>query len=108
MPPLRIALLVAALVLVGAFFPHHSYNYFVLLRWVVFGTAAWAAVVEGDSKRRVACVVFCLVALLHNPFLKFSFHRGTWLVIDGMTAAWFALQAIRLKYNKSRNNEIKS
>jgi hypothetical protein len=91
MHPVRYALLAAAVILAGAFFPHHNYNYFVLLRWVVFATAAWAAVVESERKRVFAVVVFCLVAVLHNPFMKFTFHRDTWLALDGLTAVWFAI-----------------
>lgn len=96
MHPIRYALIVSGLIAAGAFFPHHSYNYFVLLKWAVTGTAVWAAMVEGESKRTFAVVVFCAMALIHNPFFKFSFPRETWLMIDGATAAWFVYRAIRM------------
>jgi hypothetical protein len=51
MNPLRVALLVSAMLAVGAFYPTHSYNYFVLLKCALFATAIWAAIVEGEKKR---------------------------------------------------------
>jgi hypothetical protein len=90
---LRYVLIFSGLIAAGAFYPDHSYNYFVLLKWAVFATAVWAAVVDGEKKRTFAVVAFCAIALIHNPVLKFHFERNSWLVIDGITAAWFIFRA---------------
>lgn len=94
MHPIRYALIVSALVAAGAFYPHHNYNYFTLLKWVLFATSIWAAVIEVEKKRTFAVVVFCAVALIHNPFMRFHFDRNIWLAIDGSTAAWFCFRAL--------------
>ena len=94
MHPIRYALIVSALLAAGAFYPDHSYNYFVLLKWVLFATSIWAAVVEGEMKRIFSVAVFCALALIHNPIMKFHFERDVWLVIDGMSAIWFILKSI--------------
>jgi hypothetical protein len=82
--------------LAGAFLPDHGYNYFVLLKWVVFLTAGWAAVIL-SKRQNSTFFIFVAVAIIHNPFLKFHFSRDIWLVLDGVTAAWFAFHAIRKK-----------
>lgn len=87
MNPLRIALFVSALLAAGAFYPNHSYNYFVLLKCALFATAIWAAVVEGEKKRTFAAIVFGAIAIIHNPIMRFHFDRNIWLGIDGVTAA---------------------
>ena len=92
MHPLRIAIIISALLCAGAFYPHHSYNYFVILKWVVFATSIWAAVIENEKKRNAIMVIFCVVALIHNPIMKFHFERGIWLVIDGLTSVWMLLR----------------
>lgn len=97
MHPIRYALIISGFIAAGAFYPDHSYNYFVLLKWAITGTAIWAAVIEGEKNRTFAVVVFCAVALIHNPFFRFSFPRSTWLVIDGFTAAWFILRSFALR-----------
>lgn len=99
--PIRYALIISALIVAGAFYPHHSYNYFVLLKWAVTGTAVWAAVAEGEKKRTFAVMIFCMVALIHNPFFRFSFPRDTWLVIDGITAVWFMFMTFFIKTAKA-------
>ena len=103
MQPIRYALIASALLAAGAFYPHHNYNYFVLMKWVVFGTSTWAAFLEGEKKRTFAVTVFCAVALIHNPFMEFQFERKTWLVIDGVTAAWLALQVFNLGTKKDKS-----
>ena len=97
MPPIRIALIVSGILAAGAFYPDHSYNYFLLLKWVVFATSIWAAVIEGENKQTFSVVVFGAIAIIHNPIMRFHFDRNTWLVIDGATAAWFAFQSLKTK-----------
>lgn len=87
---IRIALGLSTLLLAGAFLPHHSYNYFILLKWVVFLTAVWAAS-KLSKNQSLAFFIFVGVAILHNPFLKFHFSRDTWLVFDGISALTFLL-----------------
>lgn len=102
MHPIRYALIVSGLIAAGAFYPHHSYNYFVILKWVLFATSIWAAVLEGENKRTFAVVVFCAVALIHNPIMKFHFERDVWLIIDGISAGWLLYRGLTLCQKKSK------
>ncbi len=101
-PPLRFVLIFSALIAAGAFYPHHSYNYFVLLKCVLFATSIWAAIIEGENKRIFGVVAFVAVAIIHNPIMRFYFERNTWLVIDGVTAAWLVFRAITMNSKNSK------
>lgn len=104
MHPVRYALILSAILAAGAFYPAHNYNYFILLKWVVFATSAWAAVLEGEKKRTFSVIVFCAVAVIHNPFMRFHFDRETWLVIDGVSALWLLFKAIIQPIRKIQND----
>jgi uncharacterized membrane protein len=93
------ALIFSVLVLLGAFYPDHNYNYFVFLKWVVFGTSAWAAVGVAQGQNKVLTWIFITSAIIHNPIMKFRFQRETWLWIDGLTAL---LMVVGLIANKHR------
>jgi hypothetical protein len=89
------ALIFSVLVLLGAFYPDHNYNYFVFLKWVVAGTSVWAAIQSAERKQNVALWVFVASAIIHNPIMKFHFERETWLWIDGVTAIYFILSTAK-------------
>jgi hypothetical protein len=102
MPPIRYALIASAILAAGAFYPHHSYNYFVLLKWVLFATSIWASIIEGEKKGTFSVAVFSVIALIHNPIMKFHFDRNVWLAIDGLTVAWLLFKATKFR-TKTRN-----
>lgn len=97
MKPAQYALVVSALVLLGAFYPNHSYNYFVLLKWVVTLTAVWGAIHAYQNRRGASTFLLAGAAILHNPILKFSFERETWLILDGTTAVLFLVLVAKHK-----------
>lgn len=100
MKPVQYALLFSAAVLLGAFYPDHSYNYFVFLKWVVTVSAIWGAINAHENPRQITTFILAGAAILHNPILKFSFERETWLVLDGATAVLFLVLAIGRKTEK--------
>lgn len=104
--PIRFSLIISSLLAAGAFYPHHSYNYFVLLKWVLFTTSIWAAVHEGENKQTFGVIVFCAIALIHNPIMRFHFDRNTWLVIDGASAGWLIFKAITISFQNQKNDSI--
>ena len=87
---LKIALLVASLMLCVAVFPRLSYDFYVLLKWVVFGAAVYGALVLKDAPR-IAWHFWplVLVALVFNPWAPVSLTQLTWLIVDLGTATYF-------------------
>ena len=97
MKPAQYALLFSAAVLLGAFYPDHSYNYFTFLKWVVTVSAIWGAIHAHENGRQIPTFILASAAIIHNPILKFSFERETWLIVDGATAVLFLVLAAKLK-----------
>ncbi len=104
MKPVQYALLLSAAILLGAFYPNHSYNYFVFLKWVVTVSAIWGAINAHENARQITTFILAFAAILHNPILKFSFERETWLVLDGVTVVLFLILAASIKPLKRSNN----
>jgi hypothetical protein len=99
----RIALALSILLLAGAFYPDHSYNYFVLLKWMVFGTSIWGAVRAAEIKSTATIWIFVASAIIHNPIMKFHFGRETWLWVDGITGVIFIVLMFQIRESPNEN-----
>ncbi len=80
-PASIVAKLIAAGLLFGAL-ARHSYDYYTLLRWVVCGVSAFAAVRAADAHQIGWLWAFAIVALLFNPVIPVHLKRDTWAFID--------------------------
>jgi hypothetical protein len=89
----RFAAMVAALLLIGAVFPHKGYGYFQLLRLAVSGAALFALVASRRNNLDGWAILFGIVIVLFNPILPIHLPRGLWQVLDLATAASFGLWA---------------
>lgn len=84
--PVTIRVLTAA-VLVYAAATDHEYSYYTFLRWFCF-LSFWYFAGKGVMyKSALQKILFLLLLILFNPFIKFHFDRGTWIVIDYAVAA---------------------
>ncbi len=78
----------------------HSYDYFVLLRWVVCATAAFTAYVASEQERIGWVWVFGIVALLFNPIIPVHLSRQTWAPIDIGTAIVMIVSLFSVRENR--------
>jgi Protein of unknown function (DUF3592) len=74
--------------LIWAFSPH-SYNYYIILRWIVFIVAAYGAWRSAQEKEYYFVLVHLAAAVIFNPFTPLQFERSTWGIINGLTAFFF-------------------
>ncbi|OGX11804.1 MAG: hypothetical protein A2351_07190 [Omnitrophica bacterium RIFOXYB12_FULL_50_7] len=87
---LRVALLVAALMLCFAVIPALPYIYFILLRWVVCAAAAYAAFKLKDRPSLSGHFIpLWIVAVLFNPLIPVYLTGLIWLMIDLACAVYF-------------------
>lgn len=87
---LKIAMLIAALLLCVAVLPNIAYGYFSFLRLVVCIVAGTAAFMLRDHERLDKHLVpLVILALLFNPAVPFHFSRELWLFVDLGTAVYF-------------------
>jgi len=82
-----LARIIAAGLLFWAF-AKHSYNYYVVLRWVVFLVASLGVYRAYEQKDREWMFVLAHVALaiVFNPFTPLHFERSTWTIINLVSA----------------------
>ena len=73
--------LIAAGMLFGAL-ARHGYDYYVLLRWVVCGVAAYAAFRASEVGKKGWAWALGIVALFFNPIIPVHLTRQTWGFID--------------------------
>ncbi len=87
---LKVLLLVAALMMCVAVIPNLPQVFFFLLRWVVFGAAAYAAYkLRPDPKFSRHFIPLVIVAVLFNPFLPTIPPPLFWLLLDLGGAVYF-------------------
>ena len=87
---LKIALLMAALMLCFAVFPALPQAFYILLKWVVCVSAAYGAVNFKDEPRMSRHFwPLGALALLFNPFVPVVLTPLVWLILDLGTAVYF-------------------
>jgi flagellar biosynthesis component FlhA len=87
---LKVSLLVAALMLCIAVIPALPHVYFTLLRFVVCGAAAYAAVkLKSSPSLGGHFIPLLIVAVLFNPLRPVFLTPLIWLVLDLGVAVYF-------------------
>jgi hypothetical protein len=92
----RAATIVAGLMLVGALFAL-PYGYYQLLRLVVCAVAAYGAWLAAQGESVGWTVGLGLLALLFNPVVPVYLDRGTWAVIDVVSAGVIVASGFRVE-----------
>ncbi len=84
-------LLIAIVMLLVAIPSVWPYSYYQVLRWVVAGTAAFAAYEAFGRGKRGWTWVLAGVAILFNPIAPIFLDKSTWVVLDLVVAGAFAI-----------------
>ena len=83
-----ISRLVAATMLVWAL-GSHSYDFYVLLRWVVCVVSAYMTYTSYTQEKQGWVWTFGIIALFFNPLIPVHLSRETWGIIDLATGGIF-------------------
>jgi hypothetical protein len=95
---LKIPLLVCISGLLFAALGTWPYDFYILLRVVVFVTCAIALLsIAGNRQHGVWVVGLLIFALIYNPLFPIHLHRSTWRAINWVTLAIFAVLFCLLK-----------
>lgn len=90
----RIVAIVAAVALVAALGPW-PYDYYRLLRVLVFGAGVFCGIAMLEERRALAIALFICTAIF-NPFVPAHLTREIWSVLNIAGAALFAFSAYRM------------
>lgn len=80
----------SAALLLGALADHGSYDYYMVMRWVVTVAAAWIAFVAYEAKREPWMWLFIGAAILFNPVAMVTMSKEQWAPVDVVAALVFA------------------
>jgi hypothetical protein len=64
----------------------HPYDYFTIMRWIVFASSSFCFYLATKSKQSVWLWVFGIIGLLFNPIIPIHLARKTWSVVDVVSA----------------------
>jgi len=74
-----------------------GYGYYVLLRWVVTGTALFILWTAYEFKKTTWLWIMGIIALLFNPIAPIYLDKDTWVVIDFIVAVIFLISIFKLR-----------
>ncbi len=73
------------------------YGYYILLRWVVTGTALFILWTAYELKKTSWLWIMGIIALLFNPIAPIHLDKETWVVIDLIVAGLFLVSIFKVK-----------
>lgn len=76
------------------------YDYYVLLRWVIAGSALALAYYFYESKKTSWTLIFGSVAFLFNPIAPIYLAKQTWVIIDMIVAVLFFISTKEISKSK--------
>lgn len=76
------------------------YGYYILLRWLVFGTAIYNAIGFYKSNLPGWTFIFGAVAFIFNPTYPIYMAKSSWISIDFLGSILFFLAAYSYKKDK--------
>ncbi len=78
------------------------YGYYILLRWVVTGTALFVLWTAYELKKTSWLWVIGMVALLFNPIAPIHLDKETWVVLDLIVAGLFLASIFKIKSDNKK------
>lgn len=78
------------------------YDFYIILRWVIFITSLIVAFGFYNSKLPAWTLIFGAVAFMFNPIFPIYLNKQTWVIIDLISAFLFFLAAYYAKVSKSK------
>ncbi len=76
------------------------YGYYILLRWVVAGTALFVLWTAYELKKIAWLWIMGITALLFNPIAPIHLDKDTWVVLDFIVAGIFLASIFKIKNDK--------
>ncbi len=70
------------------------YSYYQFLRWIVCASSLWFLLYAIKHRALGIALVLGLLAVTYNPLAPIRFGRGTWAVVNAVSALAIALIAV--------------
>ena len=97
------------LILAGAFFLcllDMPYGFYELIRFSAFAGFGYLAILEFQKRNTNGLIIYVVLALLFQPFVKVALERELWNIIDVSVAIGLIINTIYTFYKSPRNKSI--
>lgn len=74
-----------------------SYDYLILLRWVVCGVAVYNAYLAKKTRNKSCMFAMLAIAIVFNPIFPITFGKSVWQVLDIITAIVLFISVKKIK-----------
>ena len=75
------------IMLIIALNPSNPYGYYILLRWICFGSFAYLAYRAHNQEKSNWAWVLGILSFVYNPIIRFYLTREFWTIINLITMA---------------------
>lgn len=96
-PPMTIPAIVSIVMLFAGIPKFFPYGYYTLLRFVVCGTAAYVVFFSLEEEKKYITFPAGFLAILFNPIIPIHLSKEAWVIIDFVTAVFFAISIFSLR-----------
>ncbi len=83
------------------------YGYYVLLRWIITGSALIFTYSFYESKIAHWALVFGGIAFLFNPIFPIYLDKQTWVIIDLIVSIIFFVSSAAIRKTEQKSKEVK-
>ena len=79
------------------------YGYYVLLRWVVTGTALFVLWVAYKLEKKIWIGLMAITAILFNPIVPIHLVKEIWVAVEFLVAVLFLVSIFKIKIYERKN-----
>lgn len=76
-----------------AIFNFWPYNFYIILRWIIFFVSVYMVHNSYQSKIDIWTIVFCALAITFNPIIPIYLSKSNWIIIDLIGSVLFFMTA---------------
>jgi len=81
----------------------HTYDFYILLRWIVCIVSVYSAYLVYKSEKNYGWVwLFSIIAIFFNPIFPVHLSKYTWAIIDVITAIFMIISVIFFIYRNRK------
>ncbi len=103
-PISKVPAIACVILLTLAAFGKWPYGFYMFLRFVTFGSAAYLVWASNELKRRVWVWLMGVTAVLFNPIIPIRMGRSIWSYLDLVAALLFGVSLLSIRVSNARRS----
>lgn len=99
----EVAMTTACIAMLVTAIARMPYDYYTLLRWILFPINAYLAICAFERRVNWVGYVFIAVAVIYNPIIPVHLSRGTWRVLNAISAVALLMTSLQHLVRRESN-----